>query len=151
MKFLSANMLSFACLAIMFAIGVFLYPSLPDTLPTQYGIDGVGRIQLPKLDVILLLPIVYAATITAINVMIHFSPGKFSMPNSKRAMDIVVFSVGLLLLATHIGVMRGAEDTQFFQQYFSVGVALFLLITGNVLGKTERSFFIGIRLPWTIA
>ncbi len=88
MKFLSANMLSFACLAIMFAIGVFLYPSLPDTLPTQYGIDGVGRIQLPKLDVILLLPIVYAATITAINVMIHFSPGKFSMPNSKRAMDI---------------------------------------------------------------
>ena len=151
MRFLTANILSFICLAIMIAVAILLYPSLPETLPTQYGIDGIGRNQLPKIFVILIMPLAYAASIVAINVMIHFSPDKFSMPNSKRAMDIIVFGVGLLLLAAHVGIMRGAEDPQIFQQYFSIGLALFLLITGNVLGKTERNFFIGIRLPWTIA
>tara|TARA_R110002073_G_scaffold210451_4_gene370927 strand:- start:154 stop:795 length:642 start_codon:yes stop_codon:yes gene_type:complete len=151
MKFLQANMLSFACLAIMLAAGLYLYPGLPETLPSQYGFDGVGRNHLPKIAVVLLWPLIYGASIIAINVMIHFSPDKFSMPNSKRAMDIIVFGAGLLMLAVHVGIMIGAGDTQTFQQYFSIGLALFLLITGNVFGKTERNFFIGIRLPWTIA
>jgi uncharacterized membrane protein len=29
-------------------------------------------------------------------------------------------------------------------------MAFFLLIAGNVFGKTERNFFLGIRTPWSI-
>lgn len=151
MKFLIVNALSFACLAAMLLAGILLYADLPETLPVQYGIDGTAQNYLPKTAAVLLMPLIYAAAIALTKLLIHYSPDKFSMPNSRRAMDIILFGVGLLLLASHVGIIRGAGDSQLFMQYFSVGLAFFLLVTGNVIGKTERNFFIGIRLPWTIA
>ena len=151
MKFLQANALSFACLAAMITTGVFMYPGLPETLPTQYNFDGVAGNYLPKLAVVLIAPITYAVTIVGINFMIRFSPQKFSMPNSQRSMDIIIFSVGILVLLIHIGMMVSQGDYAIFQQYFSIGLACCLLLMGNVVGKTERNFFVGIRIPWTIA
>lgn len=151
MKFLRKNMLSLICLVLMTAVGVFLYPSLPEMVPTQYGMDGTARNYLPKYVAIFLMPFAYFAVIASINVMIHFSPEKFSMANSKRAMDIIIAGVGLLLVGAQTGLLRGVGDTQIFLQYFAIGLALFLVVTGNVIGKTERNFFVGIRLPWTIA
>lgn len=89
----------------MFAVGLFMYPGLPKSIPSSYGSDGfagVAKDHLPKLDVLLITPLAYAASIIAINLMIHFSPEKFSMPNSKRAMDIIMF--GLFLLALYVGI-----------------------------------------------
>lgn len=83
--------------------------------------------------------------------MIHFSPQKFSMPNSQRPMDIIIFSVGILVLSVHIGTMASQGDSGIFQQSLSFGLACCLIVMGNVVGKTERKFFVGIRLPWTIA
>ncbi len=151
MKFLQANALSFSCLVAMFAAGVFMYASLPESLPTQYDLDGIAGNYLPKQTVIWMLPASYAVTIAVVNFLIHFSPEKFAMPNSQRAMDIIVFSVGILLLSSHLGIMVSQGDSVIFHQYFAVGFACFLIVMGNVIGKTERNFIAGIRLPWTIA
>jgi len=86
----------------MFAVGLFMYSGLPKSIPSSYGFAGVAKDHLPKLDVLLITPLAYAASIIAINLMIHFSPEKFSMPNSKRAMDIIMF--GLFLLALYVGI-----------------------------------------------
>lgn len=40
MKFLQANALSFICLLAMFAVGLYMYPSLPNSIPTHYSFDG---------------------------------------------------------------------------------------------------------------
>ncbi len=151
MKFILANALSFICLIAMIAVSLFMYPSLPDTLPTQYGFNGEASNYWPKLGVILIMPIAYAASILAINLMVGFSPDKFSMPNSKRAIDITIFGMGLVMLSSHLGLLVSGGDANSVYQYLSVGMALFLIVTGNVFGKTERNFIIGIRLPWTIA
>jgi uncharacterized membrane protein len=151
MKFILANALSFACLAAMVVVGIIMYPGLPETMPAQYNFEGMGGNYMPKLAVILIMPISYATTILVINLMIRFSPEKFAMTNSLRAMDIIVFSVGLLLLATHVGLMMSVGDADSFHQYFAVGMVCFLIISGNVIGKTERNFIMGIRIPWTVA
>lgn len=151
MKFLQANALSFVCLAAMFAVGLIMYSSLPETLPTQFSFTGVPQNYMPKQTVVLMLPIIYAITIAATHFLIRFSPEKFAMPNSKRVMDITILSVGILLLALHIGLLVSRGDNTIFQQYLSVGLACFLIIMGNVIGKAERNFVIGIRIPWTLA
>lgn len=151
MKFIQSNALSFACLAAMFAAGIFMYPNLPESIPTQYDLNGIAGNYLPKQAVILMLPISYAVTIAVVHLLIHFSPEKFAMPNSKRAMDIIIFSVGILLLSSHLGIMASQGNSIIFHQYFAVGFAAFLIVMGNVIGKTERNFIAGIRLPWTIA
>ncbi|PCI79435.1 MAG: hypothetical protein COB20_04775 [SAR86 cluster bacterium] len=151
MKFIIANALSFACLAAMVVIGIIMYPGLPETIPTQYNFEGVAGNYMPKLVVVLIMPMSYAVSIVVINLMIRFSPEKFAMTNSLRAMDIIVFSAGLLLLASHVGLMVSLGDADSFHQYFAIGMACFLIISGNVIGKTERNFIFGIRIPWTVA
>ena len=47
--------------------------------------------------------------------------------------------------------MVSLGDADIFHQYFAVGMACFLIISGNVIGKAERNFIFGIRIPWTIA
>lgn len=97
------------------------------------------------------MPIAYATTIIVINLMIRFSPEKFAMTNSMRAGEIIVFGIGLLLLSTHVGIMASVGEIDKFHQYLAVGMACFLIIAGNVIGKTERNFIFGLRLPWTVA
>lgn len=151
MNFLKANALSFACLVAMIAVGLFMYPGLPETLPTQFSFTGVPRNYLPKQAVILILPIGYAITIVATHFLIRFSPEKFAMPNSKRVMDITILSAGILFLASHMGILASRGESSIFHQYFSVGLACFLIMMGNMIGKAERNFVIGIRIPWTLA
>jgi uncharacterized membrane protein len=106
---------------------------------------------VPKQIAILIMPVTYAAAIAVINFMIRFSPGQFSMPNSQRAMDIMLFGAGLILLSAHIGILADLGDDDIFEQYMCIGLAGFLLVTGNVVGKSERNFIFGIRIPWTLA
>ena len=151
MKFLTDNALSFACLAAMVVAGVIMYPGLPETIPTQYSFEGEPGEYASKLLVIIVMPLAFAVSIVVINLMIRFSPEKFAMTNSLRTIDIIVFSVGLLLLACQLGLMVSLGDAELFHQYFAVGMACFLIISGNVIGKTERNFIFGIRIPWTVA
>ncbi|MEX0964328.1 MAG: SdpI family protein [Pseudohongiellaceae bacterium] len=151
MKFILANALSLICLAAMILVGVIMYPGLPETVPAQYNFVGVADNYLPKQAVILVIPIAYAASIALIHLMIRYSPEKFAMPNSQRAMQTIVFGVGILLLSVHVGILIAEGDRNTFHQYFSPGIACFLIIMGNVIGKTERNFIAGIRIPWTLA
>lgn len=151
MKFLFDNILSFTCFAAMCIMGLLLYPGLPESIPTQYNFDGVAGNYLPKLAVVLITPIMYGASIAVVNLMIHYSPSKFSMPNSQRTMDIIIFAVGVLLLSTYWGILASDGNSDIFQQYFAIGFAFLLIVMGNVIGKTERNFIAGIRIPWTIA
>jgi uncharacterized membrane protein len=151
MKFLKANSLSIAALLIMLAASIQMWERLPEMVATSFDLQGNAIASSSKAVVVVLLPLIYLGLIVAVNLLIRISPQKFSMPNSKRAMDIIVFGVGVLFCFLHIGLLINSSDPQLFQRLFALGVAGFLVVTGNVFGKTERNFFIGIRLPWTIA
>ena len=73
------------------------------------------------------------------------------MPNSKRAMDIIIFGVGILFCFLHYALLLNHGDAEFFLRYFTYGMAFFMIIVGNVFGKTERNFFLGVKTPWAIA
>lgn len=151
MNFLKANLLSFMALAVMTSLSFVLFNDLPDRIPTDFNLAGEATDSQPKQFMVTLLPVIYLNVIFLINILIGISPHKFSMPNSKRAMDIIVFGVGVLLCFLHFALLMHGGDIQYFTRYFTYGMALFLIIVGNVYGKTERNFFIGLNLPWTLA
>ena len=151
MTFLRSNLLSLLTLLAMVLVSVVLYDSLPEQVPSRYNAAGEMIATQSRALVVMLMPLSYALVIILINVMIRISPQKFAMPNSRRAMDIIVFGSGVLLLSIHLGLLLGTDGLLAFTRYFAYGVAGFLIIVGNVFGKTERNFFMGIRLPWTLA
>ena len=150
MNALKDNMLSIAALLAMTILSFYFYDELPNILPTQMGSDGEVLESIPKQLAVSLLPGIFFAVVLTINVLIAISPDKFTMPNSKQAMHVIIFGLGVLLLSVHYFLLFGNGDMVFFTEFFSYGMALFLIITGNVMGKIERNFALGIKTPWAI-
>jgi len=151
MTFIQRNLLSILTLLAMVVISMVLYQHLPQQVPSRYNTAGELIATQSRALIVVLMPLMYTLMIILVNVMIRISPQKFAMPNSQRAMDMIVFASGVLMLFTHLGLLLGTDGILAFTRYFAYGVAGFLIIAGNVFGNTERNFFIGIRLPWTIA
>jgi|GEM_PF-455050 len=151
MTFIIRNALSILCLLTMVVFSIYIYGSLPEQIPTGFSVTGETTETTPKLLMATLLPMIYAAVIVFIHPLIKLSPEKFSMPNSKYAIDIIVFGTGVLMVSIHVALLVANGDYPIFLKHFSSGFAAFLIITGNVFGKTEQNFIIGLRLPWTLA
>jgi hypothetical protein len=111
---LKANLLSYLPLLAMTGLSLYLYNGLPDYLPTDFNSQGEIERLDPKLFVALLIPACYLGVIIATTVLIAISPQKFSMPNSKQAMHIIIFGVGVLLLFIHYSLLLGGGDLDFF-------------------------------------
>lgn len=150
MSTIRRNLPSLCLLAAMILLGWILGDSLPDRLPSRYGLDGSVVGTMSRGRFLVLLPGVFGFVMILVNVMIRISPQKFSMPHSKRAMDVILFGVGVLLFCIYLGSMLDALGLARNGLLAVYGVAAVFIITGNVFGKTERNFFMGLRLPWTL-
>ena len=151
MNYLKSNFLSLIILIAMVGVSFYLYPDLPDQIPSSFDLDGTVQDYSSKNLMVVLLPLIYAILLVVINLLIRVSPQKFSMPNSKQAMDIIMFGIGVYFLFIHLDLLNRNQDSSETGFYISLGAGLFLIIVGNVFGKTERNFFIGLRTPWTLA
>ncbi len=151
MNFLLANRLSLGALLSMFVASALLWNGLPEQVPAHFNFQGDVDDYRSREVMAILMPVVFVSLLLAVNILMRISPKKFSMPNSKHAMDIIVFGIGVMMLFMHIGMLINNGDFDRFVEILGYGIAAFLIITGNVFGKTERNFFIGLRTPWTIA
>ncbi len=151
MKIFQRNLPSLFALVAMVVFSVVVFDTLPEQVPSQYGFDGEVTDTQSRLLVVSLAPLIFLFALALVNGLLRISPEKFSMPNSKRAVDVILFGLGVMIFFLHVAIIEAAGDMQRYLFFFSYGMAAFLVITGNVFGKTERNFFIGIRLPWTIA
>jgi len=148
MKFLKGNALSFLLFAAMAAVSAKYYPMLPALVPTKFDLLGNPINYSSKEFVALFMPGFFLFMVFFIGAIVAVSPEKFSMLNSRNAMYKIVFGMGLLFAAIHVAFFMGFAQ---MPRLFSIGIGLFLIVGGNVMGKTERNFLIGIRIPWTIA
>lgn len=148
MNSLRMNIMGLLPLLVMLGISAVLYPDLPDQIPS---ISSDPEDTQSKLLMAVLMPGIYVLILAGINLMVNLSPKKFSMPNSRRAMSNLIFGTGILLCFCHYASINHQGEFNFFVNYFTWGMAVFMVIAGNVMGKTERNFVFGIYLPWTLA
>jgi uncharacterized membrane protein len=151
MKMMRENLLSLLVLAVLIGVGIYFYPLLPEMVPSKFNLDGQPTSYMTRYYFSFFIPAMFAFLIVFLRIMVKASPQKFAMPNSRQALDKVLFGCGLMFLGIQLGTVLDPTGRTMFVQYFSFGMASFLIMVGNVLGKTERNFFMGIRVPWTIA
>lgn len=148
------NILSLAIIVIMLVISFFYYDSLPATIPTHFDFYGNPDGYTSKNLVVVLMPMIFLCVLVITNILVRISPRIYSMPNSKTSLDRIIFGTGLLLFGIHLSFIIAPgplEVNSLSTRMSSAGLAGFLLIVGNMFGKSERNFFVGFRLPWTIA
>jgi uncharacterized membrane protein len=138
------------------AAPVWVYPSLPDRIPTHWNIKGEVDGYGGKWT-LFMFPIMMVPMLVLFYFLPALSPKQFEVdafrPTYLYIMDLVLglfaFMQGILLYTVYQGV-QGNHSFDIGRGFFA-GIFLFFALMGNVLGKVRKNFYIGIRVPWTLA
>lgn len=131
---------------------LWLYPSLPDRVPTHWNwkgeVDGwsskqVGAFLLPGITAVLWLVLL---------ALPWLSPQGFKIEPFRATYNLIVVLVLALMAYIHVVILQAALHPRLDVPRALVG-GVFLLFggIGLLLGRVKRNFWLGIRTPWTLA
>ncbi|MFT3880517.1 MAG: SdpI family protein [Gemmatales bacterium] len=130
---------------------------LPEKVPVHWGIDFTPDKWAPRDDMfwyLFAVPIgMVGITLLLVALIYWFSPRGFEPAKANPQLNsfIILLIVGLFA-ALHAVILVGYMTQQMPVSSGIMGVVfLFFILLGNVLGKIQRNFWIGIRTPWTLA
>ena len=129
-----------------------LYPRLPERIPIHWNlqgqIDGWGAKwwaawQMPG------VMLLFIGLQAALPVM---SPRQFSIAPFRKTFDYLMLVCVALMGYLHVLLLQAALYPDLdFGRSLMVGLFLFIALIGNVIGRTRRNLWMGIRTPWTLA
>lgn len=130
---------------------------LPEKVPVHWGIDFQPDVWASRNDMFWYLfgiPMGMVALTGILYAVIYWlSPKGFEPAKSNPSLaGYIILLVVALCAALHGVVLLSYVFPEFPIDRGLMGVLfLFFILLGNVLGKVQRNFWIGIRTPWTIA
>jgi len=142
--------LAICAAALLFS--ALLYSRMPDRIPTHWNwkgeIDGWGD----KHWAAWMMPGMMVGMLLLFQALPWLSPKQFEIDSFRKVYDFIIVLMMLLFASLHVLFLLPAVGIQ-LPVDTSVMVILsgFFMLLGNVLGKVQRNFFVGVRTPWTLA
>jgi len=138
-------------------VSAWLYPSLPQQIPTHWNIrgeiDGYGN----KDWALFLLPGMAALIPLLFYFLPALSPKHFEVDSFRSTyLYIMVLITAMLVYFDGLTLYAVWKNTQHAGEFdltrpMIAGMFLFFALLGNVMGKIRKNFYIGVRVPWTLA
>lgn len=130
---------------------------LPEKVPVHWGASFEPDRWASRDDMfwyLFAVPIGMLAMALILGALINwFSPRGFEATKANPSLSsyVILLVVGLCA-ALHAVILMGYITQKMPVETGIMGVIfLFFMLLGNILGKIQRNFWIGIRTPWTIA
>jgi len=145
------ELLPFGLILLIFVIGIFLYPYLPDKVPTHWNIQGEVDGWSSRNFAVFFLP----GFTLFIYLLMLFIPYIDPLRKNYSQFNKTYFWLRILLvsflLAIHLYTLAVGLGWNLNINLFLVPIyaALFILI-GLFLPKIKKNYFVGIRTPWTL-
>ncbi|MBS0266066.1 MAG: DUF1648 domain-containing protein [Planctomycetes bacterium] len=136
---------------ITLLVTVAIYPSLPERIPTHWNaageIDGWGSKPMS-----FVMPGVMFGLLGLLSVIPWLSPKQFEVDTFRGTYAFIVALILVFMGFIHILTLLPALNIQVaFNKLIMSAMMVFFMLLGNVLGKVQRNFFVGVRTPWTLA
>lgn len=144
-----------ALLAIVIGllVTIWLYPLLPDPMPTHWNAQGqvdgyssrqVGAILLPGLSVLIYILLL---------VLPRIDPRHESMQRNQELYYILRMGLVFFMVAIHIVVLVAVafKRDSLVSLVTPIGVGLLFMLIGNYMPRMQPNWFMGIRTPWTLS
>lgn len=152
MTTLRANSLCFLFIGVAVAVAAYLYPNLPEQIPTHWNINGEVDDYTAKPWGVVIMPLAALFSFAIMRLIPIISPKGF---RTDEFMGVVnVFTVAIVGFMSGVAVLvlleANGQDVHINEMIFS-SVGLLFIVLGNYMGKVRKNFFIGIRTPWTLA
>lgn len=133
-------------------ISAALWSRLPELIPIHWGLDGQVDGWAPRIVGALLGPGMLAAWLGLFHLLPRISPRQFEVESFRETYNYLMALIAGLLGFIHVVSLAAALWPEMPSGRILVaGIMLMFVLMGNVLGRTRRNFWIGIRTPWTLA
>lgn len=130
----------------------YLYPSLPDKIPTHWGLHGEVNGWMSREWGAFFGPGFNLVLFALLLVLPSISPSQFQVESFRRTYNyITVLTLGLVQYCQVISLQAALHPGLDSGRWVVAGLMLTMGFLGNVLGKVRRNFWMGIRTPWTLS
>ena len=139
-------------LAALFIYTAAVYPALPDRMPIHWNIRGEPDGWADKRTACSMMPGTILLLLALIPALPAMSPRNYKIEPFLPTFNYLMLVVSGLMGYLHLLMIQAALNPKLdFAKGLMIGIYLMFVLLGNVLGKTRRNFFMGIRTPWTLA
>jgi uncharacterized membrane protein len=147
-----ANVLCWIFIAIAAATAAYLYPSLPEQIPTHWNLEGEVDDYTAKPWGVLIMPLSAVFVFVIMKLIPVISPKGFRTDQFTGVLNIfMVTLVGFMSGVALLVLLEASGRNVHINEMIFAGVGLLFIVIGNYLGKLRKNFFLGIRTPWTLA
>lgn len=141
-----------ACGAAMAAYSAAVYSRLPERLPSHWNIRGEVDGWMPRAAGSAMMPGMSILFLVLLVGLPYLSPSQFKIEPFRGTFNYLMLLCAGLMAFIHVVMQQAALDAGWDSgRAIVAGIFLFFGLLGNLMGKTRRNFFVGIRTPWTLA
>ena len=131
---------------------LFVYPELPDRVPTHWNWVGEADAWGYKSWAVTLLPGVMALSVALMAALPRLSPAQFGVSTFRPTFNYLMLVAAGAMGFIHIVMLQSALHPQMAASRILIGgLFVTLALLGNMLGKVRRNFWMGVRTPWTLS
>jgi len=147
-----SNLLSFVLIIGVSIYGYMRFAELPESVPTHFDLSGHPNGYSSRWFLMLFIPLLSLALQLLMPLFLKISPQGFKMEQSRDQLPIINLTIAGMMSCLQLGMLSAAThgNAEPFPFYFGLAMSIILVGLGNVMGKIEPNFLIGIRLPWTL-
>ncbi len=146
------NLICLIFIVITIAVSAWMYPSLPEQIPTHWNFQGEVDDYTSKPWGVMIMPLAAIFIFVMMKLIPVISPKGFRTDQFRNVINI--FTVTLVGFISGIALLvllaASGRDVHMNEMVFA-GMGLLFIVLGNYMGKVRKNFFIGIRTPWTLA
>src|SRR5208282_3948389 len=139
------------------ALAAWLYPSLPQRVPTHWNIEGKVDGWGDKSWATFLMPGMMIAFLIVFAFLPALSPKHFEVDSFRSTYLYIMVLITAMFAYFHgltlYTIWKNTQHAGAFDltRPMIAGMFLFFALLGNVMGKIRKNFYIGVRVPWTLA
>ena len=147
-----ANIISLIGIVVLAVYAAWMYPKLPDPMPTHWNAAGQVDDYSSKAWGTAIIGLMPIFTFLLFKLIPVISPRGFRTESFTGTLNILMTAMVFFSAIVGIAAIRGAYDESIdISTFIFVAVGMLFMVIGNFLGKVRKNFFLGIRTPWTLA
>lgn len=137
---------------LSFAVAIYFYPLMPDTMASHWNVDGQVDGYMDKAWGLFMMPMISACLLLFFLAIPRIDPLKENIAKFRGYFDGFVALIFLFLFYLFLLVILWQRGARFeMGQVLSPAFAILFYYCGIMLEHTKRNWFIGIKTPWTIS
>jgi uncharacterized membrane protein len=146
------QILIFLIILCSFATSLLAYPQMPENIASHWNLYGQPDGYMPKSAGTFLLPLVSLFLFVLFLILQKIFPLKENIEKFRKEFDYFMIILFLFFFyLNNLSIMWNLGLSFSFIRFIVPAFALLWYFCGEVLEKSKRNWFFGIRTPWTLS